>query len=244
MLTVSEVCKLTGVSIRALHHYDAIGLLRPAAVTDAGYRLYDDASLFRLAQILLFRELEFPLAEIKRILENPAYDAKEALRDQLQLLKLRRKRLDEIIEQTKTMLEKGDTAMDLSAFKNEEYEQYAREAKKKWGDTPAYAEYGANLEKNGAAAIGTAGEKLMRRFSAFGALRGDDPAGEKAQAAVRSLQSFITENFYNCTDEILAGLGEMYAADERFKKNIDAAGGEGTADFVREAIRAKGKKTH
>lgn len=239
MLTVNQVSKLTGVSIRALHHYDAIGLLRPAAVTDAGYRLYDDTSLAQLAQIMLFRELEFPLAEIKRILSSPAYDANEALRDQLKLFELRRERLNEIIEQTKAMLEKGEKTMDFSAFKHEEYERYAREAKEKWGNTPEYAEYEAKLKKNGAAAMGSAGEKLMQRFAEFGALRGGDPAGDEAQAAVCGLQAFITENFYNCTDEMLAGLGEVYAADERFRKNIDAAGGEGTAEFVRDAIRAR-----
>ncbi|MBO4879096.1 MAG: MerR family transcriptional regulator [Clostridia bacterium] len=243
MLTVNQVSKLTGVSIRALHHYDAIGLLRPAAVTDAGYRLYDGEALRRLQQIMLFRELEFSLAEIKRILDNPAFDAKAALSDQLRLLEIRRAKLDEVIALTETMLKGEDTTMDFSAFKNEEYENYAREAKEKWGNTAAYAEYETKLKKNGAEAMCDSGEKLMVRFAEFGALKAGDPAGEAAQEAVRGLQAFITENFYNCTDEMLAGLGEMYAADERFRKNIDAAGGEGTAEFVRDAIRAKNKRS-
>lgn len=243
MKTIGEISRLSGVSIRALRHYDSLGLLKPAAVTDAGYRLYDDGSLARLAQILLFRELDFPLADIKRILEGPAFDAQEALRDQLKLLELRRERLNKIIEQTKSMLEEGDNAMDISSFKNEEYEKYAREAKEKWGNTPAYAEYEAKLRKNGEAAMDAAGAKLMARFAELGALRGGDPAGKAVQQAVCGLQAFITENFYKCTDEILSGLGEMYVADERFKRNIDSTGGEGTAEFVREAIRAKTKST-
>ena len=237
MLTVKEVSSLTGVSIRALHHYDSIGLLRPAAVTEAGYRLYDEGSLARLEQILLFRELEFPLAEIKRILSSPAYDAREALRDQIKLLELRRERLGKLIRLAKQTLDKGDVTMDFSAFKNDEYEAYAREAREKWGNTSAYSEYEAAREDRGEAAMSAAGEELMRRFADFGALRGEGPSGEAAQKAVRDLQRFITANFYTCTDEILSWLGEMYAADERFKKNIDAAGGEGTAEFVREAIR-------
>ena len=88
MRTVHEVSRLTGVSVRTLHHYDAIGLLKPAHVTQAGYRLYDDAALRRLQSILLFRELQFPLKQIKAILDSPGFDRKEALRQQLEMLQL------------------------------------------------------------------------------------------------------------------------------------------------------------
>ena len=93
MKTVKEVSLLTGVSVRALHHYDAIGLLKPAKVTEAGYRLYDTASLERLQQILLFRELEFPLKEIKAILESPDFDRNKALEQQISLLELKKEHL-------------------------------------------------------------------------------------------------------------------------------------------------------
>ena len=83
MRTVNEVSKLTGVSVRTLHHYDAIGLLKPAEITDAGYRLYNNETLKRLQNILMFRELQFPLKDIKAILDNPAFDSKEALEQQL-----------------------------------------------------------------------------------------------------------------------------------------------------------------
>ena len=88
MKTVKEVSNLTGVSIRTLHHYDKIGLLNPAKVTDAGYRLYDDASLCRLHAILLLRELQFPLKDIKQILDAPGFDTMEALEQQIELLEL------------------------------------------------------------------------------------------------------------------------------------------------------------
>ena len=187
---------------------------------------------------MLFRELEFPLAEIKRILSSPAYDANEALRDQLKLLELRRERLNEIIEQTKAMLEKGEKTMDFSAFKHEEYERYARETKEKWGNTPEYAEYEAKLKKNGAAAMGSAGEKLMQRFAEFGALRGGDPAGDEAQAAVCGLQAFITENFYTCSDKILLSLSKMYGGGGSMTESIDKVGGPGTGEFAERAIAA------
>lgn len=242
MKTVSEISKLTGVSVRALHHYDAIGLLKPAAVTEAGYRLYDDASLERLQSILLLRELEFPLAEIGRILDNPSFSAREALADQLRLLEMRRQKLSKLIDLTKALMDKGEGTMDFSAFKNDEYEKFTREAKEKWGGTAAYSEYDSRLKKNGAAAMDAAGRELTERLAAFGELKGGDPAGEAAQTAVSALQSFITANFYTCTDEVLLGLGEMYVGDGRFKKNIDEAGGEGTAEFIRSAIRAKAAK--
>lgn len=107
----------------------------------------------------------------------------------------------------------------------------SNEVSERWGDTEAYAEY----VRRGAGPEMSAG--MMRIFVEFGALRFGDPAGREAQNKVRELQSFITANYYNCTDEILLGLAEMYCGDERFKKNIDAAGGEGTAEFVRKAIR-------
>jgi Predicted transcriptional regulators len=236
MKTIGEVSKAFGVSIRMLRHWDAIGLLPPAAVTEAGYRLYDEASLGRLQAILLFRELEFPLAEIKGILDAPAFDPKEALRDRIRLMELRKERLSQLIEIARDML-KEET--DMSEIGNKDYEQYRAEAREKWGDTAAWREYEQRPGGNEAdkAAL------LTVHFARFGALRaeGADPAGREAHAAVAELKAIITANFYTCTDEILAGLGEMYVGDERFKANIDAAGGDGTAAFVRDAIRSMPK---
>lgn len=119
--------------------------------------------------------------------------------------------------------------MDRTVFENEEY---AAEARERWGGTEAYREF----ERRGGA---DKAEELMGLFKEFGAIRGEAPESPAAQAAVSRLQAFITQNFYTCTDGILKGLGEMYVSDERFKENIDRAGGEGTAEFVRAAIRAK-----
>ena len=211
MRTVHEVSRLTGVSVRTLHHYDAIGLLKPAKVTRAGYRLYDDAALRRLQSILLFRELQFPLKEIRAILDNPAFDPAQALAQQIELLELQRRRRGEL-------------------------EQYAAEAKARWGATDAYREFEQRQAAGADPAAAAPG--LMACFAALGGLRGQAPDAAAVQQAVAALQRFITEHYYHCTNDILAGLGQMYAADERFAASIDRAGGAGTADFAARAIAA------
>ena len=232
MKTVHEVSQISGVSVRTLHHYDAIGLLRPTAVTEAGYRLYDDTALARLQSILLFRELAFPLKEIKRIMDDPQFDQATALEQQIRLLELQQERLSRLIDLARETMKTGVTHMDFTAFDNSKLEQYAAEVKERWGNTAAYQESAQRpaVEQKDAAA------GLMAQFARMGRLRTGDPAGQEAQAAVRELQQFITKHFYTCTPEILAGLGQMYTADDRFRASIDAAGGEGTADFAGKAI--------
>ena len=232
MKTVHEVSQISGVSVRTLHHYDAIGLLQPTAVTEAGYRLYDDTALARLQSILLFRELAFPLKEIKRIMDDPQFDQATALEQQIRLLELQQERLSRLIDLARETMKTGVTHMDFTAFDNSKLEQYAAEVKERWGNTAAYQESAqcpAAEQKDAAAG-------LMAQFARMGRLRTGDPAGQEAQDAVRELQEFITKHFYTCTPEILAGLGQMYTADDRFRVSIDAAGGEGTADFAGKAI--------
>ena len=240
MRTVHEVSRLTGVSVRTLHHYDAIGLLKPAHVTQAGYRLYDDAALRRLQSILLFRELQFPLKQIKAILDSPGFDRKEALRQQLEMLQLQRKRLDALIGLARETIETGGETMDFAAFDHTGLERCAAEAKEKWGATDAYKESAEKAARRAAAGRGEEAlvDGMMQQFAAMGELRGMPPDSDAAQEAVRKLQAFITEHCYNCTPQILAGLGRMYTDDERFRANIDAAGGEGTAAFAGKAIEA------
>ena len=232
MKTVHEVSQISGVSVRTLHHYDAIGLLRPTAVTEAGYRLYDDTALARLQSILLFRELAFPLKEIKRIMDDPQFDQATALEQQIRLLELQQERLSRLIGLARETMKTGVTHMDFTAFDNSKLEQYAAEVKERWGNTTAYQE----SAQRPAAEQKDAAAGLMAQFARMGRLRTGDPAGQEAQAAVRELQEFITKHFYTCTPEILAGLGQMYTADDRFRASIDAAGGEGTADFAGKAI--------
>ncbi len=234
MMTIHEVSKLAGVSVRTLHHYDAIGLLPPTALTGAGYRLYDDTALARLQSILLFRELEFPLKDIRRILDDPSFDQAAALSDQIRLLELRRKQLEKLISLARETLRTGVTSMKFDAFDKTEQARFAAEVKEKWGGTAAYQEY-QQCQQRGAAGNPT---DLMAQFAALGKLKTLAPTAPEVQAAIRSLQQYITVHFYTCTPEILAGLGEMHVADERFRASIDSAGGAGTAQFVAGAIRA------
>ena len=236
MKTVSEVSRLTGISVRTLHHYDAIGLLHPTAVTKAGYRMYDDAALCRLQSILLFRELEFPLKEIKTMLDSPAFDPSEALAQQIHLLELQRRHIDELISFAREIQEKGVKPMAFHAFDNKDLEQYKAEVKERWGETRAYQEYEQKQRDGQDFAAGT--EQLMGAFAKLGSMKELTPDDPQVQEQVGVLQRVITENFYTCTPEILSGLGEMYTADERFRENIDRAGGEGTAEFARQAIAA------
>lgn len=233
MKTVKEISKLTGISVRTLHYYDEINLLKPTQTTDAGYRLYDDTALQRLHSILLFRELQFPLKEIKTILDSPDFDTRSALKEQIKLLELQRNRLDEIISSANKLLTKGSKEMSFSAFDKTEMDKYTAEAKQKWGQTAAYKEF---EQKHLNSADKT--NEFMQIFAEIGKIKHLPPDSKKAKDLIKILQNFITENYYTCTDEILKNLGKMYISDERFKSNIDKAGGGGTAEFTAKAIEA------
>lgn len=227
-----EISRLTGISVRTLHYYDEINLLKPTKTTDAGYRLYDDTALERLHSILLFRELRFSLKEIKAILDSPDFDMQSALQEQIKLLELQKNRLDEIIYSAHEILTKGAENMNFSAFDKTRIESYANEAKQKWGHSDAYKEY----EYKHSHLTGNAGE-FMQIFAEIGKLKHLAPNAKEVQSLIRKLQNFITGNYYTCTDEILKGLSQMYISDERFKNNIDKAGGIGTAEFTAKAIQ-------
>lgn len=240
MKTVHEVAKLAGVSVRTLHYYDEIGLVRPDGASEAGYRLYGDRALSRLQEVLFFRELGFPLARINEMLGAPNYNKDEALLYHRELLTLKRERLDAIIALVDRAL-KGEDTVSVKEFDmktiDEAREKYASEAKARWGNTDAYrqsAERTAKYTKGDWAKVSAESGAI---FAGFAALRGTDPASQEALSLVRRWKAFLSANFYDCTDEILAGLGEMYVGDERFTKNLDAYG-EGTAVFMRDAIRA------
>lgn len=230
MKTVKEVSEITGVSVRTLHHYHAIGLLKPSKLTEAGYRLYDDRALSRLQSILLFRELQFPLKEIKQLLDSPGFDPKEALTEQIRLLELQQKHLGELIVFARDIQSKGVSDMGFSVFNNKEAEAYRQEAKERWGGTSAYSEYESKAADRGQ------DEELMALFAQLGALKHRQPCEPAVQALIKELQGYISTHYYSCTKEILHSLGEMYVGDERFKANIDAKGGPGTAAFAQKAI--------
>ncbi|MDO4460580.1 MAG: MerR family transcriptional regulator [Clostridia bacterium] len=236
MMTVHEVSRLTGVSVRTLQYYDGINLLKPAKYTEAGYRLYDEDSLERLQQILLFRELEFPLKEIKRILSSPNFDREKVLSQQIELLTLKKEHLEQLISFARQIKDKGETIMEFTAFDNKKIEEYTKRAKEQWGETAAYKEFEKNTEDRSRSDEKAIGDEFMKIFAEIGKIRDSFPESEAAQNLIKKLQSYITEHYYTCTKEILASLGVMYAAGGEFTENIDKVGGEGTAVFTAKAI--------
>lgn len=238
MMTVHEVSKISGVSIRALHHYDHIGLLPATEVTEAGYRLYDEAALERLQNILFFKELEFSLKDIKKILDSPDFDKSRALEQQIHLLELRKEHLQNLIDFAREMKTIGGKIMSFEAFDTKKMDEYAAQAKALWGKTDAYKEYERKSKGQSREEQQRLNAEMMNIFAGFGRIRESEPDSAEALALVKKLQNHITENYYTCTDEILLGLGTMYAGGGDFTSNIDRAGGEGTAAFVCEAIKA------
>ena len=238
MMTVKEVSELTGVSIRTLRYYDEIGLLPPADHTEGGYRLYDDTALERLQQILLFRELEFPLKNIVQIMSSLNFDRKKALEQQLELLELKKQRLEYLIAFARGIKLIGVRAVDFSVFDRSKLDEYAQRAKEQWGDTPEYKELNEKERNRTPEEEHELIERFMGLFAELGELKNGSPESEEAQALVKKLQDFITEHFYTCTDKILSGLGKMYEGGGEIAENIDITGGRGTAKFVSEAIAA------
>ena len=238
-MQINEFAKLAGVSVRTLHYYDEIGLLKPAFVDEQnGYRFYDEISLERMQEILFYRELDFELKSIAEILSSPDYDKQKALAEQRKLLILKKERLERIIAALDSA-EKGKITM--TAFDNSDYEtarnRYEAEAKRRWGETVAYKEHEKKTASYSKDQWQNVNDGLMTVLAKFAACMktGNTADSTEAQTLVKELQNYITENYYTCTDEILAGLGQMYVADERFKSNIDRHG-SGTAAFICEAI--------
>lgn len=237
MRTVNEVSKLTGVSVRTLHYYDSIGLLCPAEITDAGYRLYDDAALERLQGILLFRELQFPLKEIKEILDSPNYNKQKALEQQIALLELQKEHIENLIDLARGISMVGDKPfMDFEAFDTGKIDEYARQAKATWGKNAAYQEFLEKSKDWTEEMVAGINRDFMQLFYDFGKMLDLQPGEEKVQAQVEKLRSYITEHFYYCTPEILQHLGHMYSGGGRLNESIDKMGGKGTAELAAAAI--------
>lgn len=234
-MQIKEFAEFTGVSVRTLHYYDEIGLLQPAYVDRAtGYRYYDEASLLRMQEILFYRELDFSLKSIGKILSSPDYDKTKALGEQKQLLRLKKQRLERLISAIDQAM-KGENVM--KAFDNTEFETYKAEAQQRWGKTDAYREHAEKTKgysKDKFSALAADMDLIFGEF-ALCMKNGAAPEDREAQELVKKLQNHITDNYYTCTNPILSGLGQMYVADERFQNNIDRHG-DGTAAFVSQAI--------
>lgn len=246
--SVGEVAELTGVTIRTLHHYDAIGLLTPADRSHAGYRLYDDADLERLHEILLWRELGFSLEEVRRLLDDPAHDRLAALREQRARLVQRAARLEEVLAAVDAAIrttEEGTTMSDedirtIFGSDGEVFasEEYAAEAEERWGDTKAWAQSQERTRGWGVEEwqqVKDDGDAVNARFVAL--LRdGVDPGAQEAAAAAEEHRAQISR-FYDCPPEMHRALADMYVSDDRFTAYYERLA-PGLAQYVHDAIHA------
>lgn len=243
-LTVHEVAELTGITVRTLHYYDEIGLLKSSIVTDAKYRLYTESDLSNLQEILFFREVGFALKEIKKLLNSPSYDRKDALGKQLQILDAQRDRIDGLIELVKREIS-GVEDYSFNAFSNSKIldlqAEFREEIIQRWGETDSYKEFEAVFSKK--ARKSQQGQfdafltKTQNVFENLSMYEDKDPAYLEVQSIVKEWQDYISEHFYQCDMQMLIYLGELYVSDERFSDFINRFGNGNLATFFNEAIK-------
>lgn len=249
-MTVGVVAKVSGLTVRTLHHYDALGLVEPLERSRAGYRLYGQAEIERLQEVLFFRELGFGLARIKEILRDPSYDRAAALVRQRELLTTRADRLLRMIEAVDVAIEARRKGMSLSkeemleVFDGFDPTEFEEEVEERWGGTDAFAESAKRTKrytKDDWKAIKAEADRINDAFLALMA-DGTDPGSESASQVAERHRAHITKWFYRCSIEMHAGLGDMYVMDGRFTENIDKAG-EGLAKYMSEAIAANAARS-
>lgn len=239
--TVNQLAKLSSVSVRTLHYYDEIELLKPSKIANNGYRLYDEPELLRLQQILFFRELEFSLEEIKRFLSQPEYQIAQSLRDQKHLIELKRARLDRLIntiDVTMNRMTSDDNKMPdeelYDAFKDDDVKQYQVEVEKRWGNTDAYKQSQERVGKMTKAQM-TEMKEAGKRFTQELADSMDMPINDPVVQVLVERHYQGIQTFYDCTPQMHRTLGQMYGDDPRFTAYYDKFR-PGLAMFLRDAI--------
>ncbi|QUD82992.1 MerR family transcriptional regulator [Gordonia polyisoprenivorans] len=249
VLTVGATARLVGVSVRTLHHYDEIGLVTPSARTHAGYRVYDDADVERLHQVLTYRELGFPLEQIATLLDDPSANALEHLSNQRDLLHVRIAHLTRMVAAVEDMMTAKKTGIQLTAAEQAEIfgddwlgDEYADEAQERWGDTAAWQQSQqrtAGYSKDDWRRIKEETDAFEARVAdAMG--RGVSPGSAEADALAEQHRAAI-EKFYDCGYEMQVCLADMYVADPRFTEHYDGVA-PGLATYLREIIRANAAK--
>lgn len=239
--TVKQLSDMAKVSIRTLHHYDKIGLLKPCTRTGAGYRLYGEKELLRLQQILFFRELDLALEDIQRILDDPEFDVLEALQGHRRQLVRMPERLDVLlrtIDRTIVQL-KTDNAMITpeelyKGFSREEAEAINKEVDEKYpGEVVEESrERMSKMTRREWEHRQQEGEEIEKELAS---LMDREPSDPQVQSAVGRHYGWINK-FYACTKEIYQGLGKLYVSDERFRKHYDKHR-PGMADFLNAAMQ-------
>lgn len=240
LMTVNTVAKITGITIRTLHYYDQIGLLSPSSVSSAKYRFYSNEDLDRLQQILFFKEVGFNLKEIKAIMSAPVYSKEEALKKHIEILLLKRKRIDELIGLIDKTL-RGESKINFSAFNEDKIielqKHYHQEVLERWGNTTAYQQYKnkyADTEKDKEWQLldNAAREIFGKIFQHID----EAPNSKSVQAIIHEWRNFISANYYDCSIEMLRYLGVLYISDKRFSNTINSYGDKRLSEFISQAI--------
>jgi DNA-binding transcriptional MerR regulator len=244
-VNVGEVAALAGVTVRTLHHYDRIGLLSPSERTPAGYRRYTPSDLDRLHQVLVYRELGFPLEEIATLLDDPGADPVAHLRRQLALLRDRLDRTRAMVAAVEKEMEARTMGISLTpeerfeVFGDNDPSQYDAEVEERWGETDAYRESRrrtSSYTKDDWLRIKAEGADVERRFAE--AMRsGAAPDSAQAMDVAEEHRQHISRWFYDCPPEMHAGLGRMYVEDERFTAHYEEVA-PGLAQYVSTAVQA------
>lgn len=278
MRTVKEVSERTGISVRTLHYYDEIGLLKPTEISEAGYRLYDDKALEVLQQILFFRELDVPLKEIKAVMENPELDRNQLLSSQKKILELKKERLERIIHSIDDIL-KGENKMDFEIFSKADIEQVynavisnmSEEAKesliKEYGSMEQFEKHfmedmsSEQTQKNWAKIVEWYGDKdsamevattpqnseIMQAYTKrydevlkkLAAKMGQDVNSFEVKGVVGELD-FVAKQLYRMKDmsAFMLELAREYKNNKEMQVNLDKVYGEGSTQFIGEALEA------
>lgn len=278
MRTVKEVSERTGISVRTLHYYDEIGLLKPTEISEAGYRLYDDKALEVLQQILFFRELDVPLKEIKAVMENPELDRNQLLSNQKKILELKKERLERIIHSIDDIL-KGENKMDFEIFSKADIEQVynavisnmSEEAKesliKEYGSMEQFEKHfmedmsSEQTQKNWAKVVEWYGDKdsamevattpqnseIMQAYTKrydevlkkLAAKMGQDVNSFEVKGVVGELD-FVAKQLYRMKDmsAFMLEFAREYKNNKDMQENLDKVYGEGSTQFIGEALEA------
>jgi DNA-binding transcriptional MerR regulator len=240
--TVGELARLSGVTVRTLHHYDELGLVVASERSSGGYRLYSVADVLRLQDVLLLRELGLPLARIAQILDDPGYRRADALRQHRQALVARRGQLDAMIAavDASLRLEEGHAMKPEDVkplFDGFDPAAYAEEAEQRWGNTDAYRESARRTKKYGPAEWDAIRREADAIYARLGELmrEGAPPTDPRVLAMVETHRAHIDRWFYPCSPAMHAGLAELYVSDPRFSANLDKIA-PGFARFLHDAI--------
>ena len=243
--SANKLAKISGVSARTLRYYDEIDLLRPMKVAPSGYRIYGQSEVDTLQQILLFKELGFPLESIKKLLSASGFDREKTFITHLTELKTKRKRLDTLIHNVTKSISamKGEISMtDTEKFEgfkqsliDENEQKFGAELREKYGEQ-AIEDSNANLKGLTKEQYDKSEHlRLTLEETLKAAFNTGDPAGELAQKACDIHRQWLSIFYLNYSKEYHIGLGEMYVADERFKANYDKLA-PGCTEFLRNAI--------